>query len=722
MKRRRRIPYVQQLQMADCGPACIAMVLGYHGRHVSLDEIRDRFEAGREGSSAYDILEVARTFGLRGRAVRLDLQDLDALPPGTILHWRMSHFVVLERHRREGVDIVDPDGGAQLVRMEEFSRSFTGVAILLEPSSTFEERPRGETHLASYGRRLAAHSGLLGRTLVTSLLLQVLAMALPLATGTVVDRVVPHHDTSLLGVLSIGVALVALYAFLTSYVRAHLLLALRTHLDLQMTTSFLEHLLRLPFPFFQLRQTGDLMMRLNSNATIRELLTAGVMSGLLDGLLVAGYLVVILWTHVTLGLLVVALGLVRIGVFLATRRRYRILVGESLQALAETSNYQVQMIEGIETLKTSGAERRAGEIWSNLFVDVLNISIRRGRLSAVVDSLLYALELASPLVVLAYGTSLVLSGHLSLGTMLAMSALAAGFLRPLGSLVATGLELQQLSSTVERVDDVLQQEPEQPANCPVAPALRGAVTLSGLSFRYGARAPWAVREVDLEIPAGSQVAIVGPSGSGKSTIARLLAALYAPTEGHVLFDGQDLSAHDHTSLRRQLGFVPQHPFLFGATIRANIAMADTDAPMEEIETAAGLADLEREIAELPLGYETPLASTGSNLSGGQRQRIAIARALLRRPPLLVLDEATSHLDTRSERKVYESLRRIGGTRIVIAHRLSTIVDSDLIVVMDRGRIVERGRHDELVRRGGLYAELTRPGRGEAGDPTSAPGR
>ncbi len=707
----RRVPYVQQLHMTDCGPACLAMVLRYHGRHVSLDDIRDRLGAGREGSSAYDLLEVARTFGLRGRAVRLDLEDLDVLPPATILHWRMSHFVVLERHRRGGVDVVDPDGGGRFVRLEEMGKSFTGVALLFEPAEEFETGRRGEGHLAAYGRRLAAHSGLLGRAVAASLLLQVLAMAMPLAMGTVVDRIVPRQDFSLLGVLSAGVAMVAVYAFLTSWVRAHLLLALRTHLDLQMTTGFLEHLLRLPFPFFQLRQTGDLMMRLNSNATIRELLTAGVMSGLLDGLLVAGYLVVIFLTHVTLGLVVVTLGLLRVGVFLVTRRRYRVLVGESLQAMAEMSNYQVQMIEGIETLKTSGAERRSAEIWSNLFVDVLNVSIRRGRLSAVVDSLLYALELASPLVVLAYGTSLVLEGNLSLGTMLAMSALAAGFLRPLGSLVATGLELQHLSSTVERVDDVMRQEPEQPERRPAAPALQGGVRIEGLSFRYGDRAPWAVRDVDLEIAPGSQVAIVGPSGSGKSTIARLLAALYVPTEGRILFDGEDLSGRDLTSLRRQLGFVPQHPFLFGATIRANIAMADLDAALDEIAEAARLADLEAEIAEMPLGYETPLASTGSNLSGGQRQRIAIARALLRRPPILVLDEATSHLDTRSERKVYESLRAIGGTRIVIAHRLSTIVDSDLIVVMDHGRIVERGRHDELVRKGGLYAELSRTGSG-----------
>ena len=718
----RHVPYVPQLEMADCGPACLAMVLRFLGRHVTLDEVRDRFQTGRDGSSAYDILEVARTFELRGRAVRLELEDMEVLPRGAILHWRMSHFVVLDRVRKDGIDVVDPDGGPRFIRTEELARSFTGVAILLEASSSFEPRANEASQLGAYARRLVAHSGLLGRTVAISFLLQAFALALPLATGTVVDRVVPRHDVSLLVVLSAGVAIIALYAFFASYVRAHLLLTLRTQLDLQMTTGFVEHLFRLPFSFFQLRQTGDLMMRLNSNAGIRELLTSGVMSGLLDGLLVTGYLAIILWTHALLGALVVGLGLLRVLIFVATRRRYRVLTGESLQALSESSNYQVQMIEGIETLKTSGAERRASEIWSNLFVNVLNVSIRRGRLAATVDSMLYALELASPLVVLVYGASLVLDGRLSLGTMLAMSALAAGFLRPVGSLVSTMLELQQLGSTIERVDDVLRQPTEQEERRPNAPTLKGGVSIESLSFRYGDRAPWAVAEVDLEIPAGSQVAIVGPSGSGKSTIARLLAALYVPTAGRILFDGADLSGVDLVSLRRQLGFVPQHPFLFGTTIRANIAMADLDVSLPEIEAAARLADLDREIAEWPLGYETPLASTGSNLSGGQRQRIAIARALLRRPPLLVLDEATSHLDTRSERRVFENLRTLACTRIVIAHRLSTIVDSDLIAVMDKGRIVERGTHEQLVRTGGLYAALTRPGREAAADPTSAADR
>ncbi|HET9888487.1 MAG TPA: cysteine peptidase family C39 domain-containing protein, partial [bacterium] len=271
---RPRVPYVQQLHMSDCGPTCLAMVLRFHGRHVLLDEVRERFPGGRDGTSAFDILEAARSFGLEGRAVRLELEDLPLLPPGSILHWRMSHFVILERLRKNGVDLVDPDGGPRFVTSEELARSFTGVAILLDPVETFERKRKEASRLWEYAHNIAKRSGLLGRTILTSVLLQLFALALPVATGTVVDRVIPRQDESLLTVLFAGIAVLAVYSFFASFVRSHLLLALRTELDFQMTSGFLRHLLRLPFSFFQLRHTGDLLLRLDSNAVIRESLTS----------------------------------------------------------------------------------------------------------------------------------------------------------------------------------------------------------------------------------------------------------------------------------------------------------------------------------------------------------------------------------------------------------------------------------------------------------------
>jgi ATP-binding cassette subfamily B protein len=709
---RRRVPVVQQLHLADCGAACLAMVLRFYGKNVSLDDVRDSLGGGQEGVSALALLEAAHRFGLRGRAVRLDLQDLDFLQPGAILHWQLKHFVVLDRVTRHGVEIVDPAVGRRRVSAAEFGKSFTGVALLLEPAAEFEPLSLGPSRVWRYLRGLFVHSGLMSRILVTSVFAQAIVLALPILTGLIVDRVVPRGDADLLLVIAAGIAMITVFGFLASYLRAHLLLRLRTHLDLQMTLDFFEHLLRLPFSFFQLRQTGDLMMRLDSNATIREMLTTTAITALLDGSLVTVYLVVLLLTHLQLGLLVLLLGALRVLIYLGTQRRHRELMSESLQAQAESANYQVQMIEGIETLKVTGTERRALEHWSNLFVEVMNVALKRGELGALVSSTLEALATASPLILLGYGGHLVLAGSLSLGTMLAMNALAAGFLGPLSSLVGTGLQLQTLRSYIERVDDVLEKTPEQRDAADAAPSLAGRVAVANVSFRYSEATPWVLKNVDLEIETGTRIAIVGRSGSGKSTLARLLVGLYVPSEGEILYDGENLAHYELGSVRRQIGFVPQVPFLFASTIRSNISMADRDTPLREIQWAAEMAHVHHEIMDMPLKYETPVASGGANLSGGQRQRIALARALLRRPRILVLDEATSHLDTLAERRIHENLRGLEATRIVIAHRLSTVVDSDRILVTDRGEIVETGTHSELMKSAGLYAQLYRSQQGE----------
>ncbi len=704
--RPRRVPVVEQNHVADCGPACLAAVLRYFGSQVRLPDVRDQFGAGRDGVTAQSLLDVAKRHGLLGRAVRMELEDLKLLPQGTILHWEMSHFVVLDRVRRDGIDIMDPARGRRHVGAKELDDAFTGIALLFETTQRFAPVKGDRSRVLQYVKELLLHSGLIGRIMITSLLIQVFALGLPVLTGLIVDRVVPHGDTDLLRVAIGGVAMITVFSLLSNLLRSYLLIQLQTNLDMRLTLNFVDHMMRLPFEFFQLRQTGDLLMRLNSNTTIREMLTSTAVTALLDGGLVFTYVVVLMLVHPALGSVVLGLGFLRVAVYVATRHRYRDLTTELLQAQAASSDYQVQMLEGIETIKSTGAEGRAVQHWSNLFVDVMNILLDRGRLNAVVQSTMGALSVASPLVLLGYGAHLVLTDQLSLGTMLAMNALAAGFLTPLSSLVQTGLKLQTLGSYVDRVDDVLSKEPERGAQgARTAPDLLGTIELKNLSFRYSDAGPWAVDDVSVEIPSGSRVAVVGRSGSGKSSLARLLVALYQPEQGAILYDGLDLRDRDVDTIRRQIGFVPQFPFLFGASIRDNISLTDPDAPLETIERAAQMACIHDEIVQMPLHYETPVASGGASLAGGQCQRIAMARALLRRPPILVLDEATSNLDAIAERKIHENLSSIQCTQVIIAHRLSTVVDADLILVMDHGKVIERGTHDELLARRGSYANL-----------------
>jgi ABC-type bacteriocin/lantibiotic exporter with double-glycine peptidase domain len=702
----RRIPYVQQLEAADCGAACLTMVLGYHGRQVKLDEVRTVAGVSRTGIDALAILRTGEWYGMSGRGLRLDVDSLHYLPAGAILHWEFNHFVVFEKVDRHGVHIVDPSFGRRTVPMTQFRRAFTGVALVLEPTERFEKAERGGSRLWWYLRQLLGHRQLLNRVVVTSVLLRLLALSLPILTALIVDRIVPRGEHSLLLLVGVGLGAVLIFQFLSQLLRAHLLLQLRTNLDIRMSLGFLDHLVSLPYEFFQRRSAGDLMMRVTSNTIIREQLTSSTISALLDGALVGIYLVLILLLSPSMGAVVLGLGLLDVGVFLLSRRHYRELMSQDLEAQARAQAYLVQLLGGIETLKVSGAEQRAVEHWSNLFVDELNVALKRGRLSALVDSVSNLLSTGSPLVVLSWGALQVMSGEISLGTMLALNALALSFLTPLSTLVASALSLQMLGSYIERIDDVLTTEPEQDRGAvQPAPRLEGRIEVAGVSFRYSPQGPRVVSDAALEIPEGTSVAIVGRSGSGKTTLAALLLGLYRPSEGRILYDGQNLAELDMRSVRRQLGIVPQYPYIFGGSIRENIALSEPGLPLERVVAAARSACIHDDIVALPMGYDSVLADGGASLSGGQRQRLALARALVHRPAVLLLDEATSSLDTKTERAVMDSLAALRCTRLVIAHRLSTIVSADLIVVMDQGRIVERGNHMELLARRGAYSDL-----------------
>jgi ABC-type bacteriocin/lantibiotic exporter with double-glycine peptidase domain len=703
---KKEIPVIEQAMVSDCGAACLAMILGYHGREVLLDEVRTSMAVGRDGVNARVILETARFYHLRGRGVRIDIGDLDHLPKASILHWNFSHFVVFDRLDRGAVHIVDPGFGRRAVPLDEARKSFTGVALILERADDFVAAKSGDNPIVRHLKNAFAGTNDWPRIVFVSVFLQLLSLLLPLVHGRLVDGVVPRNDTHLLYILIGGLCVVLVFHFLASITRAQLLLQLRTRFDGKMTFGFIEHLLRLPYAFFERRHVGDLQMRVAAVANIREVLTGAVLSALIDGTMVVGHLIFLLLTSVKMTLIALAIVVVQACAFLLTRRKLRELAAGSLVKQADAANALNELLAGMESLKASGCEHRASHGWAARYVDVMNIGLRQGGLMTIAQSILSTLQVLGPMALLIGGILEVLDHQMTLGVMMSANSLAAGFLQPTMNLVSSFQTLQTTRAQLTRIDDVRETEAEQaPGTVRVAPRLTGRIGLERVSFRYGPKLNLAVRDVNVEITPGESIAIVGRSGSGKTTLGRLLLGLYEPTEGRVLLDGVSLREVDLGSVRRQLGVVIQKPHIFGTSIRANIALANAETPLERVQRAAQLACIHDDIMAMPMQYDTPVVAGGASLSGGQRQRLALARALVEEPPIVLLDEATSALDSITEAAVQEQLESLRCTRIFIAHRLSTVIGADRILVMHDGALVEQGTHEELLARRGVYARL-----------------
>jgi ABC-type bacteriocin/lantibiotic exporter with double-glycine peptidase domain len=707
---RRRVPVQLQMSQVECGAACLAMILSYHGRATRVAECRDVCGAGRDGLTAHSIAEAARGYGLHVKGYSIEPAMCRALTVPAILHWGFNHFVVLERWTPRHVDIVDPGVGRRRLTPAEFDAGFTGVVLVLEPGAEFvRSRARGGAHWSSALLRLTRVPGVhvfLLQILLASLVLQGLGLGLPLLTALLLDVVLPGRALDTLGLLGIGMAVIVVTQWLTTYLRGLLLAHLQQRVDVHLMRGFFEHLLSLPFRFFAQRSTGDLLMRLGSNATIRELVTGETISAGLDGCLVVGYVVVLLTHDVVLAGLAAGLGCLQGILLLSTARRAHGLTQRLLMAQADAQANLFETLRGIATVKASGGEPRAIERWSKLLTAELNVTVKRNQLSALITASISALRLLMPLLLLWVGAQRVLDGSLSVGSMLALNALAVAFLGPMASLIGSAQQLQLARAHLERIGDVLEATPEQvQSEVPDAPRLSGRIELRHVSFRYDANGPWVLRDVSLTIEAGQKVALVGTTGSGKSTLGMLLLGLYQPTEGEILYDGQPLSRFNFRSLRRQIGVVLQEPVLFSDTIRRNVAFNAPDLSLDHLIDAVYLACIEDDINAMPMGWETQVAEGGGGLSGGQIQRLALARALAPSPSILLLDEATSHLDVLTESRVDHNLSRLACTRIVIAHRLSTIRNADVILVLEHGQIVDRGSHAVLLGRDGPYALL-----------------
>ncbi|MEU7278225.1 NHLP family bacteriocin export ABC transporter peptidase/permease/ATPase subunit [Streptomyces sp. NPDC045431] len=714
-----RTPTVLQMEAVECGAACLAMVLAHHGRHVPLEELRIACGVSRDGSRASNVLKAARSYGLQAKGMQMEPAALAEVRAPAILFWEFNHYVVYDGmgrrfglFGRRGVHINDPDKGRRFVSTEEFDTSFTGVALVMEPGASFRRGGRKPGVLRAMPARLRGTTGTLLAALLASLLLVAVGAAVPALSRTYIDMFLIGGQSSVLTPLFASMAaMVALTAVLTGLQQANLLRG-RIISSTLSSARFLRHLMRLPVTFFAQRSPADLVQRLQSNDAVAETLARDLAAAGVDGIVVILY-ALLLWTYdpqlTVVGVGIALLNVVAMRIVIRLRATHTQKLRADNARLTNTSYTGLQLIE---TMKATGGENGYFRRWAGQHATTLEVQQRLGVPSAVLAVVAPTLATLNSALILWIGGLRAVEGHISIGLLVAFQALVTRFTAPLTRLNGVAGRIQDFAADVARLKDV----ENFPADTLYARVeadtstrrLKGLVELENITFGYSPLDKPLLTGFSLTVGPGQQVALVGGSGSGKSTVSRLISGLYAPWEGTIRIDGQRLEDIPRSALAASVSFVDQDVFLFEGTVRDNVALWDPSIPDEAVVAALRDAALYDDvIARRPEGIHSRVEQDGRNFSGGQRQRLEIARALVRRPSILVLDEVTSALDARTEEVIIDNLRRRGCACVVIAHRLSTVRDSDEIVVLDHGTVVERGRHEDLIAAGGAYAELVR---------------
>lgn len=689
--RRSRVPVMMQAEASECGLACIAMIGAYYGHSIDLNGLRQKFALSIAGTNLRGLIEIADTLGLATRAIRIELEALASVRLPMIAHWNLNHFVVVTEFSKNTVVIHDPAVGRRRISLDSFSKHFTGVALEAFPTAHFEPiHAESGTRISSLWTRIDGIGPALTKVLALSVLLQIIAFAGPLQVQLVVDEAVARSDNKLLLSIALGFAMLIVLQACVQALRDLVLQVLGSLVSFQVVGNLVRHLLRLRTEYFEKRSVGDIISRIRSSEPLRDALTRGLMSSILDGsMALAAAALLFLYS---LKLAVVAV----VGVLLAAALRfafYTAVRGRSEEEIAAAAKEQTHLMESVRAstiIKLMGRESEREGSWRNLYAAFINAKLSVSRLRIYSDLFQQVISGLSTIAIITIGAKSTIDGDgMTVGMLMAFLAFRQTFADRSENFFTEMFNILLLRVHVSRLSDIVSAEVEAPVSalgrfdCP-----QGAISLKDVDFRYGATDKLTIRGANFSIEPGDFVAFVGPSGSGKTTIAKLILGLYAPTAGSILLDGRDATPGRWVDWRRHIGFVAQDDRLLSGSIADNIAFFDPETDMEKVQMAAIQARVHEEIVQMPMQYMTLVGDMGSALSGGQRQRILLARALYRSPKILLLDEGTANLDIDNEAAISELVAELPITRIVVAHRPALVKRANRVFRVECGCVTE----------------------------------
>ncbi|GHV83252.1 NHLP family bacteriocin export ABC transporter peptidase/permease/ATPase [Spirochaetia bacterium] len=704
-----KCPQIMQMEWLECGAACLTMIMAAHGKWVPLEQVRSDCGVSRDGSNAKNILQAARAHGMTAKGFRIEPDEFDGIPLPCIIHWNFNHFVVFMGFKGNQAILNDPARGNVKVPMDEFNRSFTGIALTFEPTADFKKGGKPKSILEFARSRMRGMTLPLIFIVLTGIVTAILGVINPVFSRIFIDRVLSGTNPGWLYWMLLAMLGIALIQFLVTFFQSVYLLKIEGKFAITANAQFLWHVLRLPMEFFSQRMAGDIAMRQDSNQLIASTLLHTIAPQLLNFAMLIIYLVVMLRYSIILtivGLVTVVLNIALS--FIISKKRIAITRVQARDQ-GKLAGATVAGIDMIETLKSAGAENGFFEKWSGYQASANTASVRFARTNQFLGGIPELLQQVSDLVVLGLGVYFIINGQFTVGMFMAFQGFLRAFMEPVNSIVGAGQVVQEMRTDMERIEDVLKYKADIPevrtSKDGTYSKLSGAMTMKDVCFGYSKLSAPLLEHFDLELKPGASVAFVGTSGCGKSTLAKLISGLYKPWSGEICFDRKPLAQIPHEVVTASLAVVDQDITIFGDTLSNNLKMWDKSIEDFEMILAAKDAQIHEDIMLRENGYNYTLLEGGRDFSGGQRQRMEIARVLAQDPSIIILDEATSALDAKTEQKVMDAIKRRDITCIIIAHRVSTIRDCDEIIVMDKGKVMERGTHEALIKNDGFYKKL-----------------